>query len=189
LTIGGVAQTDAADGDAGRFDAAPAPGQIVADIDTLAPGECVDVTFQITVEAACDDTETVDNTASLAATDVPSMDSNTTSDAVGVIVPPDEPVMLRKEGFPLVDQCPDRFAMCGCIVGNRLDVVADDCLVAGTCAVLDPVSWTVPGDQLTGGATLVFYEIDGAGCRQAGDTDDLRVEKSGTDDIVVRLVP
>jgi uncharacterized repeat protein (TIGR01451 family) len=189
LAIGGVMQTDADDGDQGRYDAAPAPGQILADLDVLDPGECVDVTFEVTIDAGCDDMETVDNVASVVADMSPSMDSNLTSDGVGVIDPPDEPTMMRKEGGPLMNQCPDPPVTCGCTVGNRLDVVADDCLLAGTCTVLDPVSWTIPGDQLFASADLIFYEIDGAGCRGAGDPDDLRVEKSGTDDLIVRLVP
>ena len=102
---------------------------------------------------------------------------------------PDEPVLLRHEGVAgLVDQCPDPLTMCGCEVGLRLDPVADDCVAGGTCTPLVPmVSWTVAGEQ-TNGATPVFYEISNAGCIAAGDTDQLEVTKSGTDDVVVELV-
>ena len=187
ITVDGVAQTDAVDGDFARYEAA-GNGQVVVEIPSLDPGECVDVVFEVTIDAGCDDAESVDNTGALEASGVPSMDSNTTRDMV-TVASANDPVMLRHEGLTgLVDQCPDPMGACGCEVGPRLDEVADDCLAGGTCTVLDPlVSWTVPGEQ-TNGVSLVFYEVLNAGCMASGDADQLEVEKSGTDDVIVRLV-
>lgn len=188
LRVDGVLQTDAADGDAGRFEAAPAPGGIIVDLASLAAGACVDITFDVTVAAGCDDTETISNKATVSAAGVPAVASNETTNVVtGGIQPPD-PNMMRKEGGPLVDRCPNFPTVCGCEVGPRLDPVLDDCVTAGTCSRLSASSWTVPGD-LNRHVPLVFYELNGAGCQRAGDPTRLNVAKSLPNDISLTLVP
>ena len=64
----------------------------------------------------------------------------------------------------------------------------DDCLTAGTCSQVDPVTWTVPGD-LQRHVRLVFYEVFGAGCVAAGDPNHLVIKKALPNDIKVLLVP
>jgi uncharacterized repeat protein (TIGR01451 family) len=187
LLIDGVAATDAADGDAGELVAAPAPGSIVVRLSSLAPGECVTVELRVTAEAGCDDGEVIENEGKASATGVAPVVSPRTSDVVREDAPA-EPSLLRKVGGPLADRCPDFPVLCGCAVGLRLDPVADDCVVAGTCSRLDPTTWLVPG-ELQRRSALVFYEIAGAGCQAAGDPTRLAVSKSSPDDVRVSLVP
>ena len=189
LRVGGVLQTDVADGDAGRFEGAPTPG-IVVDLATLAPGDCVEVTFDILVAAGCDDTEEVVNKATVSAQGASTAASNETRDAVtGGVLPP-VPVMLRKVGFPLVNRCtdPPTCITSGCILGDRLDPVADDCVAAGTCTQLSVTQWRVPND-LNVHVPLVFYELHLGGCQPAGDPTRLAVTKDRPDDILLSLVP
>ncbi len=187
LKLDGVAQTDVADGDPGRFEALPAPGGVVVALPSLAPGTCVDVSFDVLIAAGCDDAEVVENTATVAAAGVSAIPSNTTVDVVTGDQPP-APVMLRKEGFPLVNRCPNPPVLCGCEVGVRLDPILDDCVAAGTCAQLDPATWRVPND-LNRRVPLVFYELSGGGCLRAGDPTRLAVTKNRPDDILLTLVP
>ena len=186
LAIDGVPLTDAADGDGGEWIAAPAPGSVRVAFPALAPGACVDVTFDVLVGGACDDAEELVNAAKLQADVVAAITSLPVTDVVRVDVVPPIPALLRKEGFPLADRCPSFPTLCGCIVGLRLDPVADDCLTAGTCASIDPTTWRIPG-ELDRRVPLVFYEITGAGCVPAGDPTRLVVSKSPPSDVEVAL--
>ena len=219
IKVDGVAQTDAADADLVRFDAAPAPGGIVALIPTIAPGRCVTLTFNVTVIAACDNAERVNNVATAASPGLPSLTTNQTSDAVSTGGGGIEACSggLDEDGDGDID-CAD--ADCatdpGCLglpptlmrkVGlplvNRCTAWPGPC----GCEVgnrLDPVA----DDCITAGtciqvdavtwtlsgelqvrAALVFYEVDRAGCVAAGDSNHLVVRKSLPNSITIQLVP
>lgn len=186
LALDGVPQTDAADGDAGRFEPAPLPGGIVVDVGTLDPGQCVSVKFDVSIEATCRDADPVSNTGTVSSANAPAAVSNATLERVVVPQPP-EPHLMRKIGGPLANRCTAMPTPCGCEVGDRLDPVADDCETPGACARVDAVTWRVPGD-VDVRVPLIFYELHGGGCQASGDPNRLAVTKSAPD-IVITLVP
>jgi len=176
IELDGAPKTDAPGDDEAEYDGAN--DEVIVTVPLLAPGECADITFEVTVDAGVAAGTDITNEASAApdngtGTQVQSNQSLLTVGESPIKVLRGE---ILRRNVPEAESCPNAVEQ-----GPRLDLALDECPAPDPCTdVVPDQSWQVLGDALWGSGALIFYEVAGVPCirvldvsRDTASPDDL----------------